>query len=117
MAADYVLVVASPSCRAAGDGIVGSRTNPGMQSEMSVLRDLVAGDRETWLPKTLPVVLPGRSTTEIPLFLQPNIADRYKVDGFTITGAEGLLRTITGQPAHRRPQLARALPDLPTQSD
>ncbi|KAA9161626.1 hypothetical protein FPZ12_014050 [Amycolatopsis acidicola] len=42
---------------------------------------------------------------EIPLFLQPYTNDHYRVDSFTVEGAEGLLRAITGQAAYIKPRL------------
>ncbi|MFI1917251.1 SEFIR domain-containing protein [Nocardia sp. NPDC020380] len=113
-AADFVLVIASPDCRRAADGRADSRTNRGLQSEMSVMMDRLHTDRGTWLRKLLPVVLPGRSIEEIPLFLQPGIADYYLVSGFTVQGAEDLLRVITTQPYYARPQPNPEVVRLPT---
>ncbi|WP_297610018.1 SEFIR domain-containing protein [Nocardia sp.] len=102
-AADFVIVIASPQCKLVAGGHVGNLDNRGMQSEMSLLRELLHDDREVWLRKLLPVVLPGRAVTEIPLFLQPNVADHYLVTDYTPAGADDLLRVITGQPPYRRP--------------
>lgn len=102
-AADFVIVVASPECKRVGDGTIDSLERRGMQSELSVLRDLLQGDRATWLPKLLPVVLPGRAVAEIPLFLQPNAADHYIVTSFDRAGADDLIRVITADPPLRRP--------------
>ncbi|MGW5224402.1 SEFIR domain-containing protein [Nocardia niigatensis] len=113
-AADFVLVIASPDCRRAADGQADSRTNRGLQSEMSVMMDRLHSDRETWLGRLLPVVLPGRSIEEIPLFLQPGIADHYIVSDFTVQGAEDLLRVITTQPYYERPQPNPSVVRLPT---
>jgi hypothetical protein len=68
------------------------------------LRDLLTKDRSAWVHKILPVVLPGRSTDEIPLFLQPYSASHYVVDSFTIEGVDDLYRVITRQPRHCRPE-------------
>jgi hypothetical protein len=110
--ADFVIVIASPQCKRAADGTGGNLDHPGMQSEMSLLRDLLHGDRRTWLRKLLPVVLPGRSISEIPLFLQPTTADHYLVTDFTHAGAEDLLRVITGNPPYLRPPLDPMRPAL-----
>lgn len=112
-AADYVLVIASRACRKAADGLADSHTNQGIQWEMSILRDLLAAERDEWMEKILPVVLPGQSTADIPLFLQPKNADYYEVSDFTVAGAADLIRVITGQPAHIRPPMARDIPKLP----
>lgn len=101
--ADHVLVIASPLSKSIGDGQCDNERNRGMQSEIALLMELLHGDRETWQGKLLPVVLPGRSPAEIPLFLQPRTADHYVVSDFTITGAEDLLRAVTAQSPYRRP--------------
>ncbi|MGW5635985.1 SEFIR domain-containing protein [Streptomyces sp. NPDC003832] len=100
---DFVIVVASPECRRVGDGEVGSRERRGLQAEMRLLRGLLNDDPEVWTGKILPVVLPGGSISDIPLFLQPGDGDRYLVSGFSTRGAEDLLRTLTGQPPYVRP--------------
>ncbi len=106
---DYVLVVASEGYRRMGDGNGPADRNLGGQSEAALLRDLLQGDRPAWTAKILPVLLPGQGIEGIPLFLQPHAADRYPVSSLTVEGAEGLLRTITGQPRHLRPTLGRPL--------
>ncbi|GAB1513606.1 hypothetical protein JCM33774_56480 [Actinophytocola sp. KF-1] len=111
-AADFVLVVASPMYRAVGDGTVDSDRHRGVQAETAILRDLLYADRATWLRKVLPVVLPGRSVHELPVFTQPAAASHFVVDAISDDGAEGLLRVLTGQPRHVRPPRGR-IPRLP----
>ena len=101
--ADNVIVVASAKFRLAGDGLAARDEHRGIQSEAALLRELLCGDRTTWLPKILPVVLPGHGIDEIPLFLQPHTASRYVVTDLTPRGADDLLRVITGRPAHLAP--------------
>jgi hypothetical protein len=96
--ADFVIIIASPACLRVGDGAVTSGTHPGLQSEMRTLRELYHRDPDTWTKKMLPVVLPGRSVNEIPLFLQPYTADHFIVASITPAGASCLLQAITGQP-------------------
>jgi hypothetical protein len=102
--ADFVLIIASPMCRLVGDGESGGAGHWGLQSELSVMRELLHSDRSAWLQKLLPVVLPHGSVGDIPLFLQPRTADHYLVREFTVIGAEDLLRAIFGQPPYRRPE-------------
>jgi hypothetical protein len=90
--------------------------NRGVQSEAAVLRDLLHGDRSTWLPKLLPVLLPGHGVEEIPYFLQPCTANHYKVEEISAQGIEEVLRVITGRPDRVRPALG-ALPALPPPAD
>ncbi|MEU5692879.1 SEFIR domain-containing protein [Actinosynnema sp. NPDC020468] len=113
-AADYVVAVASPRYRAEGDGVL--LRGSGVRSETAVLRDLLHHDPARWLPRLLPVLLPGHEVEEIPYFLQPHVADHYKVTGLTRGGVEDLLRVITGQPAWIRPAIGE-VPVLPPRSD
>jgi hypothetical protein len=92
--ADYIVVVASPEYRRAGDGNGPPMLNRGVQSETAVLRDLLHSDRSKWLPRLLPVVLPGHDISEIPLFLQPYTADHYLIDELTEKGVQELLTVI-----------------------
>jgi hypothetical protein len=103
--ADFVVVVASPICRMVGNGEIENTQRRGLQSEMSLLRELLHADRAAWLRRLLPVVLPGGAVSDIPLFLQPQTADHYLVADFTVAGAEDLLRVITGQTPYLRPAL------------
>src|SRR5262245_56003567 len=76
-AADFVIVVASPGYRAVGDGTQAHDSLRGVQAEAAVLRDLLYGDRETWLGRVLPVVLPGQSLDELTAFTQPHSASHF----------------------------------------
>ncbi len=105
--ADFVVVVASRRYRASGDGSGPSTENRGVQSEAALLRELVYGDRQTWLPKVLPVLLPGHDVDEIPLFLQPFTASRYEVTSPTPEGAGELLRVLRHQPGDPAPEAPR----------
>jgi hypothetical protein len=113
--ADYVIVVASSAYKRAGDGDAAPGDHRGVQSEAALLRELLHGDRATWLPRLLPVVFPELSVDDIPLFLQPRTADHYPITEFTTAGAENLLRLLTGQPSVVRPPLG-ATPFLPPRS-
>jgi SEFIR domain-containing protein len=112
-AADFVIVVASPGYRSVGDGTHTRNLHRGVQAEAAVLRDLVYGDRETWLGRVLPVVLPGRSLDELPAFTQPYSASHFVIDSITDGGVEALLRVLTKQPRHVRPSIGR-IPELGT---
>jgi SEFIR domain len=111
--ADFVLVIASPMCKQVGDGQVPGGRHRGMQSEIALIREHLHSDRPKWRAKLLPVVLPGRSVDEIPVFLQPQTADHYLVTDWTTAGAEYLLRAITGQPPYLRPPINPQVVSLP----
>lgn len=104
--ADFVLVVASERYRATGDGTGPNTEHRGVQSEAALLRELVYADRARWLPKILPVLLPGHTVDQIPLFLQPHTASRFPVTSFDPAGAEELLRVILRQPGHIAPEVS-----------
>lgn len=103
--ADNVIVIASPQYRTAGDGEALPDCHRGVQTESAMLRDFLHGDRATWTRKILPVILPGRSAAEIPLYLQPASASHYHVPEITPAGVEELLGVITGR---RRPVAVQA---------
>jgi hypothetical protein len=92
--ADYVIVIASPAYRAAGDGTLAKGERLGVQFEYDRLVDLLHRSGEEWTRKILPVVLPGRSPEEIPLSFLPGIADHYLVTGITEEGTARLLRVL-----------------------
>ncbi|MGW3965489.1 toll/interleukin-1 receptor domain-containing protein [Amycolatopsis sp. NPDC005003] len=114
--ADYVIAVASPRYHVVADGYASAGINRGLQSEAALLREKLHSDRPAWTRKILPVVLPGRSPDEIPQFLQPQTADHYFVDSFTVAGCEDLLRVLTAQPPHVKPPLGERRPHLPPRS-
>ena len=114
--ADFVLVVASARYRRTGDGHGPNGEHRGVQSEAALLREQVYGDRAKWLPKVLPVLLPGHTVDHIPLFLQPHTASRFEVRSFDAAGAEELLRVILRQPGHVAPEVNAEQPALPPHS-
>jgi hypothetical protein len=92
--ADYVIVIASPAYRAAGDGTLADGERRGVLFEYERLADLLHRYRDEWTRKILPVVLPGQSPEEIPLSFLPGIADHYVVTSITDEGAASLLRVL-----------------------
>lgn len=110
--ADFVVVVASPRYREVGDGGAPADLHRNVQAEARVLRDFLLDDYETWMPKVLPVVLPGGSVGQLPLFVQSRAASHYLVTSVTQDGIEDLLRVVTAQPRHV-PPAPGAVPYLP----
>lgn len=108
-ASDFVLVIASPLCKAVGDGKVDNKANRGLQSELVMLADKQHTDRQVWTKKILPVVLAPTTPDDLPDFLTARTFDHYKISALTREGAEPLLRTITRQPKFTRPQVATEL--------
>jgi hypothetical protein len=94
--ADFILVVASERCRIVGDCENAPGDNKGLASEMALLRELCHSDREHMTKRVLPVVLPGHSPDEVPLFLQPWTKDHYEVPALTPDGVGELLAVLRG---------------------
>jgi tetratricopeptide (TPR) repeat protein len=101
--ADFVIVVASPRYRAAGDGTGAPEAHRGVQTESAVLRDFLYLDRATWTRKILPVILPGRSVDEIPLYLQPHCASHYHLPKINAAGAKELVKVLGRPPGPPAP--------------
>ncbi|MBH0776590.1 SEFIR domain-containing protein [Nocardia bovistercoris] len=112
--ADFVIVIASPLCREVGDGKIDSHRNRGLQSEIAIVKELLHTDRREWTTRLLPVVLPGHSIAEIPVFLQPLSADHYTIDSLDVAGAEDLIRVLTARIRHPRPRRRDTILELPT---
>jgi tetratricopeptide (TPR) repeat protein len=109
--ADFVLVVASPAYKQRAADQVAPNAGRGVQFEAALIREKLFADRDRWLPRVLPVVLPGLEVDDIPSFLQPRSASHYRVTSFTVAGAEQLLRVLTAQPLSVRPELG-PVPEL-----
>lgn len=111
--AAYVLVVASPAYKQRAEGDAGPGEGRGAQWEARLIRDRIYADQERGLRQVLPVVLPGGSAADIPLWLAPQAATRYEIDEYTVAGAEAQLRVLTGQPWEVTPPLG-TIPVLPS---
>ena len=108
--ADRVLVVASPAYKRRAEGDAGPGEGRGVQWEARLIRDLSYADQDAGLRRFLPVVLPGGSATDIPLWLSPAGATYYQVSDFTAAAADGLLRVLAGRPGVVVPPLRTAQP-------
>jgi hypothetical protein len=95
--ADFVAVIASPTCQAVGDGTYRGNDRAGIRSELGAIRNLLQKHPQ-WASYLLPVVLPGRSVEDIPMFLHPETMDHYVVEALTKTEIEYLLKAIRTTP-------------------
>ena len=86
--ADRVLVIASPAYKRRAEGDAGPDEGRGVQWEARLIRDLFYADQEAGMRRFVPVVLPGGSAEDIPLWLAPASAAHYRVSEFTVAGAE-----------------------------
>jgi hypothetical protein len=113
--AEWILVVASPDYKRRAEGDAGPGEGRGVQWEARQIRDRIYADQENGVRQVIPVVLPGGSASHIPQWLAPASATWYVVAGYTVGGAEDLLRVITSQPRQIVPSLG-AVPALPPAS-
>lgn len=102
--ADFVAVVASKEYLEASGERDGPDEHPGARGEVAFLVDQMHGNRSTWFPKVVPVLLPGHGIDEIPDFLSPHSATRIVVPELTDTGIIPLLRLFHGRSEHVPPQ-------------
>jgi hypothetical protein len=103
--ADFVVVVASPDYRAAGDGHTPADRNRGVQTEAALLRDRLHENRPVWTKRILPVVLPGGLVENVPRFLTPYTTSRYEISSLAPAGLAGLVRVLHGESTVPQPPL------------
>ncbi|MBE8517782.1 TIR domain-containing protein [Amycolatopsis sp. H6(2020)] len=102
--ADFILVVASPDYKRRADGTAMPHEGRGSQFEAAIIRDNLTRDLRRETERVLPVVLPGRSVDEIPVFLNAYSTTRYHVVEFTEAGVADLVAAITGQGQYPMPR-------------
>jgi hypothetical protein len=76
--ADFVVIVASPACREVGDGTYRATDRGGIRSELDIIRNILH-QHPKWQDYLLPVVLPGESIDNLPLFLRPQTVDHFLI--------------------------------------
>jgi hypothetical protein len=104
--ADFVLVIASPEYRKRAEGRSGPDVGRGVQWEARLIRDAFYRDQRG-LDRFVPVVLPGEDIDGLPDFIAPATSTVYHVSDFTVSGADTLLRLLTGQPEIVEPPLGQ----------
>jgi TIR domain len=110
--AERVLVVASPEYKRRAEGDAGPDEGRGVQWEARLIRGRFYADQKRGLQAVVPVVLPGGSAGDVPLWLAPTSTTCYTVSEFTVAGAEALLRLLTSQPGETVPPIG-PVPVLP----
>ncbi|MGO9973626.1 MAG: SEFIR domain-containing protein [Solirubrobacteraceae bacterium] len=114
-AAEFVLVVASREYRRRAEGDAPADEGRGVRFEAALIREEFYRDREAGVAKFVPVLLPGSSRGDIPVFLGPTTATSYAVEELTPAGVERLLRLLTAQPFEVEPPVGQ-VPVLPARS-
>ncbi|GAA3978821.1 TIR domain-containing protein [Streptomyces plumbiresistens] len=100
----YALVVASPQYKRRAEGDAAAGEGMGVQWEAGLLRRLVYEDPDAARDRIVPVVLPGGSAGDLPVWLGGATNSYEAVEEFTVPGAESLLRLLTGQPYETVPE-------------
>ncbi|POX57108.1 hypothetical protein C3489_02355 [Streptomyces sp. Ru71] len=112
----FVIVVASPQYKRRAEGDAAPGEGAGVQWEAGLLRTLVYTDPGAALERIVPVVLPGGSADDLPVWLGGPTRTWYGVEDFTVEGAEPLLRLLTDQPYETEPALGPQ-PYLPPRTE
>ncbi|WP_280391080.1 NPCBM/NEW2 domain-containing protein [Nocardia brasiliensis] len=85
------------------DGTAAADEGRGAQFEAAIIRDGLTRDLRKETRRVLPVVLPGRSVDEIPVFLRAHSTTHFIVSEFTTAGVFDLLAALSGVSAHPQP--------------
>nr|WP_278262226.1 SEFIR domain-containing protein [Nocardia sp. AG03] len=101
--ADFVLVIASPAYKRRADGTAASDEGRGAQFEAAILRNDLTRDLRGETRRILPVILPGRSVDEVPVFLAAHSTTHYEISEFTTEGVNDLLAAFSGVAEHPAP--------------
>lgn len=110
--ARFVLIIGSPAYRRRGDGEASPAEGRGVQWEAALIREEVYADRTAALRRFVPVILPGRSVADLPMWLGPISTSHFDLTKFPAGDTERLLRLLTDQPYERDPPLGQP-PVLP----
>jgi len=103
---DYVLVAVSSAWRRAWDDEIEPGKSAGAVGEANALRGLFKENRQKFLQRVIPVLLPGREESDLPTDLKAT-SHWERVPTLDEQGIEDLYRRITGQPAHPKPPLGK----------
>jgi hypothetical protein len=105
--ADFILAIASPEYRRAADGPAAPDEDRKAQFQAAIIRDNLAKDLPRSTERILPVVLPGQSARDIPMFLNPHSTTTFHIGEFTRAGVSDLLAAITGRGRYPLPELGK----------
>src|ERR1035438_8031555 len=97
IAADFVLMIASPEYRRRAEGRSPPGEGLGVQWEAALIRNDVYGNPREALKRYVPVVLGGCSVTDIPLWMGPDSTTHYLISEYTAQGTRQLFRLLSGQ--------------------
>jgi SAM-dependent methyltransferase len=104
-AARFVIAVASAEYRRQAESPGGDVAARRAEWEAALIRDEIYADLDAAVGRFLPVVLPGGSADGIPSWMGPATHTHYRVDAWTVDGADALLRLLSSQPYEVTPPL------------
>jgi hypothetical protein len=102
---EFVLVIGSPEYRRRAEARAHNDEGRGVQWEAALIRNVLYSDPKGSRARILPVILPGRGIEDLPDWLTPATSTVYRVDDFSVIGAESLYRVLTRQPRALEPPL------------
>jgi SEFIR domain/NPCBM/NEW2 domain len=94
--ADYILAVASPAYRRRADGTAPPDEGRGAQFEAMIMRNNLTRNLREETERILPVILPGCTLEDVPVFLAAYSTSRYKIKEISDEGVRDLIAAITG---------------------
>jgi hypothetical protein len=108
---EFVLIAASHEYKERWEETGNPHEGAGAAREANVLKTMFNDGRDEFYRSVKVVLLPGRTTKDIPDELGAS-AQHFSIETIDLAGLEGLLRTLTGQPAYVPPGVGR-VPTLP----
>lgn len=108
---NFILVAFDPAYKLRWEGDEEPYKGAGAAREAAAIKAIFERDRDEFVRRVKPVVLPGAANEDIPNDVY-GVAERFVVKAFDEKGLEGLLRSIFGKPYDPKPPLG-PLPGLP----
>ncbi|CAM3803135.1 SEFIR domain-containing protein [Kibdelosporangium persicum] len=102
--ADYIVVVGSPEFRRRAEGTAPPDEGRGAQFEAMIMRNNITKDIRRETERILPVLLPGRTVEDLPVFLAGYSTTRFKIHEISDEGVQDLVAAITGVGRHPMPR-------------
>jgi SAM-dependent methyltransferase len=120
-AAAFVLIVASPEYKRRAEGRAPQGEGLGVQWESSLIRNEAYANPRSALQRFVPIILPGCTVDDIPLWLGPYSTTHYTISNFSPGGTSELVaflannRSRIGSPLRPFSEVApRLVPPSPT---
>ena len=93
--ADFVLIIASPEYKRRAEGRAPQGEGLGVQWESSLIRNEAYANPGKALQRFVPIILPGCSADDIPLWLGPYSTTHYTIPDYSSEGISELVAFLT----------------------